>query len=356
MHKFISGNKNSALFVCAALAASLATARADYQENKILLLTQPPGYDQAEAGGASEPTTIEIQTVEPDSKKPKHQVAWLGLAVSEASEALSSQLGLKPGQGLTVDFLAAGSPATKADFRKNDVLVELDGQMLVHPIQFRKLVQMHAEGDSVNVVFYRAGKKQTATVKLGKTDWGEAHNQEDRDAAEKLQRLESQINGLNSTLSGVSDSLRSSLDKARIDADIRRTMEQTRKAIRDAIQSRASEDHKTLREADRELESLARHGIDVEPDATVIVRNTHNSNRTMVQTDESGSYVLEAGDKTHLIARSQTGKLLFDGEIDTAAERDKVPKAVWEKVESMYDQFALPEDGKLKKDSSQPGP
>jgi hypothetical protein len=48
--------------------------------------------------------------------------------------------------------------------------------------------------------------------------------------------------------------------------------------------------------------------------------------------------------------------LLFDGEIDTATERDKVPKAVWERVEPMYDQFALPEGGKSKKDAGQPGP
>ena len=132
-------------------------------------------------------------------------------------------------------------------------------------------------------------------------------------------------------------------------------MEQTRKAIRDAMQNAAS-DRKSLFGANRDLESLARHGVDVDPDATVIVRNKHNSNRVVVQTDDSGTYVIEAGAKAHLTARNRTGKLLFDGQIDTPAEREKVPREVWEKVEPIYDQFATPEEEKSNKEASKSGP
>jgi hypothetical protein len=93
---------------------------------------------------------------------------------------------------------------------------------------------------------------------------------------------------------------------------------------------------------DKELEALARDGVDVEKDGTVIVRNKRNSTRTMVATDDNGTYILEAGAKTHLTARDKHGKLLFEGEIDTPAEQEKVPKEVWEKAKPMFDQIAAP--------------
>jgi hypothetical protein len=296
---------------------------------------------------------IVIQTIEPDGKNKRgKEVTWLGLAVEEASEALSAQLGLKTGEGLTVFMLAAESPAAKADLHKNDVLVELDGQMLVHPMQLRKLVQMHAEGDTVKITFYRGGKKQTASVKLGKTIWEEANDTEMTPMPSDLQHLNLELKGLSGDLRGMSESLaRVGLDKAKVNLEVKRTMEQTRKAIQDAMQ-RASIDRKSLTSVDRELEAMARGGVDVDKDATVIVRNRHNSTRTIVETDDNGTYIIEAGKKTHLTARNKHGKLLFEGEIDTPEEQAKVPKEVWEKAKPMFDQIAAPNDSAPKSEDS----
>jgi len=57
----------------------------------------------------------------------------LGLSTEEAPEALASQFGLNSGEGLVVIYVAPDSPAAKAGFRKNDVLVELGDQLLVSP-------------------------------------------------------------------------------------------------------------------------------------------------------------------------------------------------------------------------------
>jgi hypothetical protein len=98
--------------------------------------TQIDDDDSTASSSSQGQNRITIQTIEPGGKKKQAKpVTYLGLAVKEASEELSSQLGLKPGEGLTVILLAPGSPAEKADFHKNDVLVDLDGQMLVHPLQ-----------------------------------------------------------------------------------------------------------------------------------------------------------------------------------------------------------------------------
>src|SRR5439155_27178920 len=60
------------------------------------------------------------------------------------------------------------SPAAKAGLKKNDVLIELEGQSLVHPAQLRKLVQARKPGDKVKLVFYRGGKKHTESATLEK--------------------------------------------------------------------------------------------------------------------------------------------------------------------------------------------
>jgi hypothetical protein len=396
MKSVVSRTKIGVIAVATVLWAGAAAARPDDQTERVVVVTnqtlepneqqapiakvvvttqtQSDDDDQAAPTPPAAPAPpaaptlmpgqheIIIQTIEPGGKKKQSkQVTWLGLAVEETSEALSSQLGLKLGEGLTVNFLASGSPAEKADFHKNDVLVELDGQMLVHPLQLRKLVQMHAEGDTVKLIFYRGGKKQTATVKLGKTTWEEASDTEDRSWPGDLQNLDLQLNGLNNGLNGLNglndlnvqvrgmgESLaRVGLDKAKVNIEIKRAMEQARKAIQDAVRH-ASTDQKSLSSVDRELEALAGSGLDVDRDATVTVRSKRNSSKTMVQTDDEGTYIIEAGKKTRLTARDKDGKLLFEGVIDTPAEREKVPKEVWAKVKPMLDQIVAPIGSKPK--------
>lgn len=262
---------------------------------------------------------------------------------------LSSQLALKPGEGLTVNFLAGGSPAAQADFRLNDVLVELDGQMLVHPMQFRKLVQMHAEGDTIKLTFFRAGKKQTASVKLAMTKWDQASANEIAGPRADLEKLRAQLAGLNGQMRGMQETLDiARLDKASLSADVDRTMEQTRKAIKDAMRVATADRYKK----DTDLYALARDGVNVDNDTTITFRNKRNSSKTMLQTDETGSYLIESGAKTRLIARDTTGKVLFEGEIDTPAQRQAVPKGVWEKVEPMFNQITAHDDAKPKADDS----
>jgi hypothetical protein len=60
----------------------------------------------------------------------------------------------------------------------------------------------------------------------------------------------------------------------------------------------------------------------------------------MVKADESGTYVIVSNPKPRLTAHDKEGKLLFDGEIDTPEQREKVPPEVWEKVEPMLDKLA----------------
>ncbi len=350
--------KAAALIVTAALCAGSAIARFDDQTAPApavpavpaapaapavpmtVMITGSGSVSASASADDSNESRIVIDAVEPDPKSGKRRVAaWLGLGVEETDEALSSQLGLKTGEGLKVSFVAHDSPAEKAEFHKNDVCVELDGQMLVHPMQLRKLVQMRAEGDAVKIGFYRGGKKQTIEVKLGKTTLEESSDLEDvslpsglQSMEIKLQGLDGELRGLSGKLSGLNTTL--SVDRAKMNSEVKRTMEQTRRAIEDAMRKSTADKH-ALSALSHDLSALAKSGVDVDSDATVIVRD--KSNRTIVETDENGSCVIESGANTHLTARDKHGKLLFEGNVDTPEERKSVPKEVWQVVEPMMD-------------------
>jgi len=348
---------NNAVFIASALfLAACVSARADDQVKASGGFGGGGGVGGGGGGFGVVTTTagdnVVIESVEPSGKEDK-EVAWLGLGVGEAPEVLSSQLGLNPGEGLTVNFIAPESPAEKADFHKNDVLAELDGQLLMAPVQFRKLIEMHAPGDTVNITYYRGGKKQTLAVQVGKTHWSQVSDYGGQPLPMGRSLFENKMVRLlppknpDSQAFGVSQpGARMSVDTTRVDREIQRSMDQARRAIEDAVRN-ADGDHKALDAAKRDLEAVARGGVAVDRDATVILRNKHDFYRTVVHTDESGTYILEAGAKSHLIAHDKNGKLLFEGDIDNTSEK-KMPKEVWEKVAPMIEESAAPDGAKSK--------
>jgi DNA-directed RNA polymerase specialized sigma24 family protein len=272
------------------------------------------------------------------------EVTWLGLSAEESSDALTSQLGLQAGEGLLVTYVATNSPAAKASLQKNDLLIEMDGQELVLPEQLRKLVQMRKEGDQVVLTYYRGGKKQSTTATLGKTKAGfglfgdGGHLDGLKQLRVRLKDL-STMDGLNDHLSELREELaRAGVDRKNIEVEVRRGVEQARKAIAAAV----AQVHGTRGGAPavpEALEDLARGGVEVDKDATVTIKSRTESVRSMVKTDDTGTYVIVANPKKRLTAHDKDGKLAFDGEIETSEQQQKVPKDVWKEVQPMIEQL-----------------
>jgi hypothetical protein len=279
-------------------------------------------------------------------------VSWLGVAVEEAPEALQAQLGLKKGEGLVVTTVASNSPAATAELRKFDLLAEFDGQMLVDPVQLRKLVQMHAEGDTVNLAVYRGGKKMTVSAKLAMTTWDNAALEEDG----PLGNLKVDLQGLNNLTREIdlklTPELKAALDQKKMRAELERaTGEQQRATIEvkramenaDHALRRAMKDHpdqaSALASADADLAALANNRVWLDTDASVVVKKDLKSAKSMVKTDDTGVYIIVANPAKRLTARDRAGKILFDGSIETPGEQSAVPKEVWEKVKPMIDQL-----------------
>ena len=237
-------------------------------------------------------------------------------------------------------MVAPESPAAKAGLRKNDVLVEFEGQALVHPAQLRKLIQVRKEGEVVKIAFYRAGKKESLEVTLGKnpTPLMDEHMDDLRTLHRHLRELpieetvREQVKNLRESLA------HAGIDKESLSVEIKRSIEEVRKGIQEAMRQ-ATNAARTFGPAAREFQELARRGLEVEKDATVVVKSNRNAVKSMVKTDETGSYVILADPKKHLTAHDKTGKLLFDGSIETAEEQEKVPKELWAKVKPMIDEL-----------------
>ncbi len=282
-----------------------------------------------------------IDTTERDGQKPR-EVAWLGLATEETSEALAAQLGLHPGEGLIVTYVAPEGPAAKAGLEKNDVLVELDHQLLVHPEQLKKLIQMHKEADEVEISFYRSGKKQSVTAMLGMTTRRFGLLGDEGRLREDVRRLEQHLRDLPLSESQL-NVLQRALDQAgvqreSITLEVKRRMDEVRKSLQEVLRQ-ATNAHRTFGPAAREFQELARRGLDVEKDATVVVKSKRDSVQSIVKTDDSGTYVVIADPKKQLTAHDKSGKLLYDGPIESEEDQAKVPKAVWNKVEPMLEQL-----------------
>ncbi len=330
----------AAVLVAGTLSAAGAVSRTSQSSSATITLN-------TSGSASSEPEAVTLSAPEPsagDESVAHKEKPWLGVSVEEGSEALAAQLDLAPGAGLVVTYVAPDSPAAKVGLEKNDVLVELDSQLLVVPAQFKKLIEVRKTGDTIKLVYYRAGKKRDVSATLGKApaEFGlfESRHAWDGEPGQWVNPFTSdafrqQMKVLRDSVGNVK------IDTSKVQEEVRRGLEQARKAMQEALRSSSNAASGAAAKALRELErELQRSRIDLDNNASVTVRSTGHRVKSAVKTDESGTIVIVCNPTPRLTAHDKEGKLLFDGEIATPEERAKVPPELWEKVEPLLDKVA----------------
>jgi hypothetical protein len=63
-----------------------------------------------------------------------------------------------------------------------------------------------------------------------------------------------------------------------------------------------------------------------------------------VKADDTGTYVIVANPGKHLTVHDESGKLTFDGEIETSEQQATVPREIWDKVEPMVNKIRSAKD------------
>lgn len=103
---------------------------------------------------------------------------FLGIGMRSLNEVSSYhweqtlKLPAKVKSGVVVMSVNPVSPAGQAGLKEMDVITEFDGKELKDIIDLRKQLYKKAVGESVELVFYREGKKQSVKLKLGEEQEG----------------------------------------------------------------------------------------------------------------------------------------------------------------------------------------
>lgn len=96
---------------------------------------------------------------------PAHE-SWLGLIVKDTDEATTKKLKLPHVTGVLVVSVIPDSPAAKAGFQPNDVILQFDGQRVRSVAQLHRLIKETPADRTVDVRISRQGKLQTLKAKI----------------------------------------------------------------------------------------------------------------------------------------------------------------------------------------------
>lgn len=101
-----------------------------------------------------------------ESRKPGGP--WLGVHTAELPPALREQLDIPADAGLLVEQLPPDSPAAHAGIVQHDILLNLNLIAVATPEQLRAELAKFQPGEKVQIEYLRKGRREKATVTLGK--------------------------------------------------------------------------------------------------------------------------------------------------------------------------------------------
>ncbi|MBA3831374.1 MAG: PDZ domain-containing protein [Chthoniobacterales bacterium] len=242
--------------------------------------------------------------------QPRGPYTFLGVETSRVSRVVSEQLGLPRGFGVVVDYVVPESAAAAAGLEQSDIIKMLNDQIVIDSEQLGILVRSFVDGTTVNLTVLRKGREMKLTAKLQQKQEKSGHDPVG---------YEWNFDGMD----GMKDFHMPDMS-----------------AVREAV-SRAKKE--ALRAGDEAREAARRLRIVTTDDGTLKSTHVDLGKAQIVFSDEKGELRLETVDgKKMLTAKDATGKVLFQGPIDTEEERAKVPAEVRKRYENLEHQDLPP--------------
>lgn len=102
-----------------------------------------------------------------DANAPMLKQTYLGVVAKPVSAAVRAQLDLPEGVGVSVEAVAAGSPAEKAGLERFDVIRMFKDQLIVSDEQLTTLVKAAGTGAKVPLKVLRGGREREVEAVLG---------------------------------------------------------------------------------------------------------------------------------------------------------------------------------------------
>jgi serine protease Do len=92
--------------------------------------------------------------------------AWMGVTLAELTPELAEGFGIKDSRGVVVQSVLDGQPAARAGLRRNDVIVELNGESVTDMQKFRLRVADMPVGSRIQLAVLRDGHRLPVTLTL----------------------------------------------------------------------------------------------------------------------------------------------------------------------------------------------
>ena len=91
---------------------------------------------------------------------------WLGVGIQPLTEELANKFGVKEGEGVLVNEVFEGDPASKAGIQPGDVILKVDNQQVDTPNTLARVIAGFIPGKKATVEVMRDGKKKNLTIEL----------------------------------------------------------------------------------------------------------------------------------------------------------------------------------------------
>lgn len=105
--------------------------------------------------GFAVPITMVREVLPSIKTKGRPDMGWLGVTAQPVTPDLAAALGLQEPIGALVNSVEKGSPAAKADLRRGDVIIELDGKKILAPSELPRMVAFGHIGKTVRLKVIR---------------------------------------------------------------------------------------------------------------------------------------------------------------------------------------------------------
>lgn len=94
----------------------------------------------------------------------------LGVTIATANPEITGALGVDLQRGAIVTSVLPDSAAEQAGVEVSDIIVEIDGREINSSTELRNTVGLMRQGEAVDLVLYRDGRKQTLKATIGGSD------------------------------------------------------------------------------------------------------------------------------------------------------------------------------------------
>lgn len=91
---------------------------------------------------------------------------FLGISPINLSAALAGRIGVPVTEGIVIVRTGEGMPADIAGLLPEDVIVELGDEPIANTGEMSKFLAQHAPGETIAVVYYRQGERNTTQLTL----------------------------------------------------------------------------------------------------------------------------------------------------------------------------------------------